>query len=80
MFDYSFFYNLLSTIGQYLTPSIKTHSAQDKLVIVGSVVEWLERHDCDRHGLGSKPSRAILLSRERHFTAFSLFGGLGEQF
>ena len=28
---------------------------------VGSVVEWLECRDCDRHGPGSKPSRAILL-------------------
>ena len=36
----------------------------------GSVVEWLERRDCDRHGLGSKSTRAILLCPwERHFTA-----------
>ena len=21
------------------------------------MVEWLERRDCDRHGLGSKPTR-----------------------
>ena len=36
------------------------------------VVEWLERHDCDRHGLGSKPTLAILLRPlRRHFTALS---------
>ena len=35
-----------------------------------SVVEWLERRDCDRHVFGSKPTCAILLSPwERHFTA-----------
>ena len=37
---------------------------------VGSVVEWLKRRD--QHGLGSKPTRAILLCPwERHFTALS---------
>ena len=39
---------------------------------VGSVVEWLERRAYDQHGLGSKPTRAILLCPwERHFTAHS---------
>ena len=39
---------------------------------VGSVVEWLERRARDQHGLGSKPTRAILLCPwERHFTALS---------
>ena len=41
---------------------------------VGSMVEWLERCDCDcdQHGFGSKPTRAILLCPwERHFTAHS---------
>ena len=28
---------------------------------VGSVVEWLKRRHRDRHGLGSKPTCAILL-------------------
>ena len=37
---------------------------------VGSVVEWLKRRTRDQHGLGSKPTRAVLLCpRERHFTA-----------
>ena len=37
---------------------------------VGSVVEWLEHRDCNRHGLDSKPTRAILLCPwERYFTA-----------
>ena len=38
-------------------------------VTVDRVVKWLESSDCDRHGLGSKPTRAILLCPwERHFT------------
>ena len=42
------------------------------LSYVGSVVEWLMRRVCDQHGLGSKPTRAILLCPwERHFTALS---------
>ena len=41
-------------------------------VIVGSLAEWLERRDCDRPGLGSKPTRAILLCPlERHLWALS---------
>ena len=37
-----------------------------------SVVEWLKCHACDQHGLGSKPTRVILLcSWKRHFTALS---------
>ena len=43
-----------------------------KLRSVGSVVEWLKHRTDDQHGLGSKPTRAILLcSWERHFTALS---------
>ena len=39
---------------------------------VGSVVEWLKRWARDQHGLGSKPTRAILLCPwERHFRAHS---------
>ena len=42
------------------------------LIIVGSVVEWLKHRADDRHDLGSKPTRAILLCPwERHFTALS---------
>ena len=37
---------------------------------VDSVVEWLKRRARDQHGLGSKPTRVILLCTwERHFTA-----------
>ena len=32
---------------------------------------WLERRDCDRDGLGSKPAGAICCVLERHFTALS---------
>ena len=47
----------------------KSHSS---LVIVGSVVEWLTRRARDQHGLGSKPTCAILLCPwKRHFTAHS---------
>ena len=43
-----------------------------KYEIVGSVVEWLKRRTRDQHGLGSKPTRAILLCPwEKHFTANS---------
>ena len=49
--------------------------------LVGSVVEWLKHRTDDQHGPGSKPTCAILLCPwERHFTALSLFGGLGMQF
>ena len=39
---------------------------------LSSVVEWLKRRTHNQHGLGSKPTRAILLCPwERHFTAHS---------
>ena len=39
---------------------------------IGSVVEWLTHRTDDQHGLGSKPTCAILLcSWEKHFTALS---------
>ena len=37
-------------------------------------IAWssVKRRDCDRHGLGSKPTSAVLLCPwERHFTEFS---------
>ena len=38
----------------------------------GSVVEWLKHRTNDQHGLGSKPTCAVLLCPwERHFTALS---------
>ena len=44
----------------------------DDGTLVGSVVEWLTRRTDDQHGLGSKPTCAILLCPwERHFTALS---------
>ena len=46
---------------------------EDKLFIVGSVVEWLKHRTDDQYGLGSKPTCAILLCPwERHFTALLL--------
>ena len=40
--------------------------------LVGSVVEWLKRGADDQHGLGSKPTHAILSCPwERHFTPLS---------
>ena len=45
---------------------------ENSIAIVGSVVEWLKRRARDQHGLGSKPTCAILLCPwERHFTALS---------
>ena len=51
------------------------------LIFVGSVVEWLQRRDRDRHGLGSKPTCAILLCPWKDtLQHFPLLGGLGKQF
>ena len=45
------------------------------------MVKWLKRRARDQHGLGSKPTRAILLCHwKRHFTALPLLGGPGKQF
>ena len=42
------------------------------IVDASSVLEWLERLDCYQHGLGSKPTPAILLYPwEKHFMALS---------
>ena len=50
-------------------------------IILGSVVEWLKRRAHDQLGLGSKPTRAILLCPyERHFRAHFPLGGPGKQF
>ena len=39
-------------------------------MIVGTVVEWLERQDCDQRSPDLKPNRAILLCPwERYLTA-----------
>ena len=38
----------------------KNKKTLNVVLFVGSVVERLEHRDCERHGLGSKPSRAIL--------------------
>ena len=38
----------------------------------GSAVEWLKRRACDQHGVGSKPTHAILLCPwKRHLMALS---------
>ena len=43
-----------------------------EIAFIGSVDEWLKRRDCDEHGLGSKPTRAILLCPwKRHVIALS---------
>ena len=74
----------LSTIGQAViaddTPMPKLNSDLNLFLVwfflfrsfVGSVVAWLERHDCDRYDLGSKPTSAIpLCPWEKYFTALS---------
>ena len=51
--------------------TVNTH-LQNNTRTVGSVVKWLKRRARDQHGLGSKPTRAILLCPwERQFTAHS---------
>ena len=48
------------------------HNKMARVGFVGSVVEWLTHRTNDQHGLGSKPTCAILLcSWEKHFTALS---------
>ena len=48
---------------------------------VGSVVDWLKHRTDDQHGLGSKPTCAILLCPwERRLRHFLLLGDLGKQF
>ena len=50
-------------------------------VSVGSVVKRLKRRARDQHGLGSKPTRVILLCPwERRFRALSPACGLGKHF
>ena len=43
-----------------------------------SVLEWLERRDCDRHSKGSKSTSTIFLGPWKD--ALRLHGGLGKQF
>ena len=70
----------------FQTPSIYSwlcNSHLNSLVVsrfnlVSSVVEWFERRDCDRHGLGLKPFCCVLgKDTLRHFP---LLGALGKQF
>ena len=43
-----------------------------KIRIVGSVIEWLKHRTDDQHGLGLKPTCAILLCPwEKHITVLS---------
>ena len=60
----------------------KKKRKEGKLSLISRVVEWLRRRAHDQHGLGSKPTRAILLCPwERHFTAlFPCVVVLGKQF
>ena len=45
---------------------------EENIFFVVSVIECLKRRAYDQHGLGSKPTRPILLCPwERHFTALS---------
>ena len=55
-----------------LKQAFNNTQASASVQFVGSVVEWLTRRTDDQHGLGSKPTCAILLCPwERHFTALS---------
>ena len=47
---------------------IEEHDRSSHISAVDSVVEWSKHRTDDQHGLGSKPTCAILLcSWERHF-------------
>ena len=67
----------MGAVAIHTFPFLSTYRYMSKsdlnTVIVGSVVEWLKHRTDDQHGLGSKPTCAILLCHwERHFTALSL--------
>ena len=69
---FAFFYNLAKTAPSLEVIASCTNHLQNLREDVGSVVEWLKHRTDDRHGLGSKPTCAILLCPwERHFTALS---------
>ena len=55
-----------------LKPVFTTSVGGIMIIDAGSVLEWLERRDCYRHGLSLKPTHAILLCPgERRFTTLS---------
>ena len=48
------------------------YNYEQEYTYLGSVVEWLKHRTDDQHGLGLKPTCAILLCPwKRHFTALS---------
>ena len=60
---------------------LQTTALDPDYALFSSVVEWLRRRTRDQHGLGSKPTRAILLCPwERYFTAHSPVWWYGKQF
>ena len=68
----SIWLSLLLVPGFPLQPFFCYFGAELRAFFVGSVVEWLKHRTDDQHGLGSKPTQAILLCPwERHFTALS---------
>ena len=67
----NFLYEEASTVAKNFFSKLSLVKSQFRLD-KKSVVDWLERLTHDQHGLGSKPTRAILLCPwERHFTALS---------
>ena len=65
---------VLARVGGRSSVMLKQWERRNNFVTkqAGSVVEWLKCCDCNRHGLGSKPTCAILFCPwERHFAALS---------
>ena len=74
--DFQFYEDQKTTRVQYCTLKQIPSSS-----VVSSVVKWLKHWACDQHGLGSKPTNAILcvLGKDTLRHIF-LLGGPGKQF
>ena len=73
LFKKSFFCKIVVVAEEMKRATIKqTKKLLETQNYVDSVVEWLKRRAREQHGLGSKPTYAILLCPwEKHFTAHS---------
>ena len=56
-------------------------SCLNEYKVTVKILKVAAKHISNQHGVGSKPTRAILLySWEKHLQHFPVLGGLGKQF